>query len=49
MNQLEIWARDQFARDQMERHQRGADRRGYRRSARVIALEIRRSRRHADR
>jgi hypothetical protein len=49
MNQLEIWARDQLKRDQMERYHRGADRRGYRRSARIIALELRRSRQHADR
>jgi hypothetical protein len=49
MNQLEIWARDVLARDRIEQYHRGADRRGYRRSARIIALEIRRSRRHADR
>jgi hypothetical protein len=49
MNQLEIWARDQLARDRIEQHYRGSDRRGYRRSARIISLEIRRSRRHADR
>ena len=49
MNQLEIWARDVLVRDRIEKFHRESDRRGYRRSARLIALEIRRSRRHADR
>ncbi|WP_347351911.1 hypothetical protein [Intrasporangium sp.] len=44
MHQLEL-----LARDRIDQRIHRRDRSGIRRSARLIALEIRRSRRHADR
>jgi hypothetical protein len=39
---------EQLARQRIDQHVRRTDRRGLRRSARLIALDIRASRRHAD-